>query len=37
MKNGLGAISFEYSYVLDSCFIHRYIIIKLIQVKFDYG
>ena len=28
MKNGFGAISFEYSYVLDSYFIHRYIIIK---------
>ena len=34
MKNGFRAISFEYSYVLDSYFIHRYIII---QVKFDYG
>ena len=28
MKNGFQAISFEYSYVLDSYFIHRYIIIK---------
>ena len=28
MKNGFRAISFEYSYVLDSYFIHRYIIIK---------
>ena len=28
MKNGFWAISFEYSYVLDSYFIHRYIIIK---------
>ena len=28
MKNGFRAISFEYSNVLDSYFIHRYIIIK---------
>ena len=28
MKNGFRAISFENSYVLDSYFIHRYIIIK---------
>ena len=28
MKNGLRAISFEYIGVLDSYFIHRYIIIK---------
>ena len=28
VKNGFRAISFEYSYVLDSYFIHRYIIIK---------
>ena len=28
MKNGFQAISFEYNYVLDSYFIHRYIIIK---------
>ena len=28
MKNGFRAISFEYSDVLDSYFIHRYIIIK---------
>ena len=28
MKNGFRAISFKYSYVLDSYFIHRYIIIK---------
>ena len=28
MKNGFRAISFEYSHVLDSYFIHRYIIIK---------
>ena len=28
MKNGFRAISFEYSYVLDSYFIHKYIIIK---------
>ena len=28
MINGFRAISFEYSYVLDSYFIHRYIIIK---------
>ena len=28
IKNGFRAISFEYSYVLDSYFIHRYIIIK---------
>ena len=28
MKNGFRAISFEYVGVLDSYFIHRYIIIK---------
>ena len=28
MKNGLKAISFEYIGILDSFFIHRYIIIK---------
>ena len=28
MKNGFRAISFEYAGVLDSYFIHRYIIIK---------
>ena len=28
MKNGFRVISFEYSDVLDSYFIHRYIIIK---------
>ena len=28
MKNGFRAISFEYIGVLDSYFIHRYIIIK---------
>ena len=28
MKNGLRAISFEYVGVLDSYFIHRYVIIK---------
>ena len=28
VKNGFRAISFEHSYVLDSYFIHRYIIIK---------
>ena len=28
MKNGFGVISFEYVGVLDSYFIHRYIIIK---------
>ena len=28
MQNGFRAISFEYSYVLDSYFIHRYITIK---------
>ena len=28
MKNGFQAVSFEHSYVLDSYFIHRYIIIK---------
>ena len=28
MKNGFRAISFEYTGVLDSYFIHRYIIIK---------
>ena len=28
MKNGFRAISFEYVGVLDSYFIHRYVIIK---------
>ena len=28
MKNGFRAISFEYTGVLDSYFIHRYIIVK---------
>ena len=36
MKNGFQAISFEYSNVLDSYFIHRYMVHK-IQAKFDYG
>ena len=34
-KNGFRALSFEYIGVLDSYFIHRYII-KKIQVKFEY-
>ena len=35
-KNGFWAISFDYICVLDSYFIHRYIILKK-QVRFDFG